>query len=58
MNPLYMVQQINILKQKYGDPNKAIQDLLNSGKVTQSQYDAAVKQAQKLTGMLPPSVRR
>ena len=58
MNPLFMTQQINALKKKYSDPNKAIQELLNSGRVTQSQYDAAVKQAQKITGMLPPSVRR
>ena len=35
-----------------GDPKQQIQQLLNSGRVTQSQYDAAVKKADELFKML------
>ena len=40
-------QAIAQLKQQYpGDPNQYIQKLLNSGRVTQSDYNRAVQQAQ------------
>lgn len=63
-NPLYqmMGQQIpnNNLLQRFqqfqqifkGDPRQQVQQLLNSGKVTQSQYNQAVQMAQQLRGML------
>lgn len=35
-----------------GDPRQQVQQLLNSGKVSQSQYDAAVKRADELFKML------
>jgi len=31
-----------------GDPRQQVQQLLNSGKITQSQYDAAVQKANEL----------
>ena len=44
-----ITQQIEQLKRMYpGDPNQHIQRLLNSGKVTQGQYNRAVQQAQQL----------
>jgi transcription initiation factor IIF auxiliary subunit len=50
-NPLF--ERIARLKQQMGgDPNQHIQNLLNSGKVTQDQYNRAVQQAQKLKSML------
>lgn len=64
MNPLY--QQMNnggndfltrfsrFRKMFQGDPQKQIQELLNSGKVTQEQYNQAVQKAkefQKILGM-------
>lgn len=62
MNSLYqqmnggggnLFQQIAQLKQRMGgDPNKHIQDLLNSGKITQADYDRAVKRAEELRRML------
>lgn len=62
MNSLYqqmnggggnIFQQIAQLKQRMGgDPNKHIQDLLNSGKITQADYDRAVKRAEELRRML------
>lgn len=35
-----------------GDPKQQVQQLLNSGKISQSQYDAAVKRADELFKML------
>jgi hypothetical protein len=34
-----------------GDPRQQVQQLLNSGKVSQAQYDNAVRIAQRLQGM-------
>ena len=46
------MQRLNYLKQSFnGDPNQKIQELLNSGKVTQQQYDQAVKQANQIKKM-------
>lgn len=42
-------QQLDQLKRSFnGDPMQAVQGMLNSGKVTQAQYDAAVKRAQEI----------
>ena len=41
-------QQLQALKARGGDPNQKIQELLNSGKVSQEQYNAAVQKAQQL----------
>lgn len=63
-NPLYqmMGQQMpqNGLLQRFqqfqqmfrGDPRQQVQQLLNSGKVSQAQYNQAVQMAQQLRGML------
>ena len=56
MNPLYgQMHQNNILQrfQQFqrmfkGDPQKQVQELLNSGKVSQAQYNQAVQIAQQL----------
>ena len=58
INPMQFMQQLNQLKSRGGDPNQMIQDMLNSGKVTQAQYDAAVKRAQQIQQMLSPSAHR
>ena len=64
MNPLFgMMQQqnpINGLLQRFqqfqqmfkGDPKQQVQQLLNSGKVSQSQYNNAVQMAQQLQRMI------
>ena len=64
MNPLFgMMQQqnpVNGLLQRFqqfqqmfkGDPKQQVQQLLNSGKVTQSQYNNAVQMAQQLQRMI------
>jgi len=44
---------LNRLKKSYsGDPNQKIQELLNSGKVTQAQYNQAVQRAQEIQRLL------
>lgn len=63
MNPLYnqfgnnqmnsIVQQFNQFRNTFkGDPKEQIQRLLNSGRITQAQYDQAVQKAKALQNML------
>ena len=58
INPMEFMQRVNQLKSQGGDPNQMIQQMMNSGKVTQAQYDAAVRQAQQIMQMLTPGGRR
>lgn len=64
-NPLYksmnnqtnndLVQRFNQFRQNFkGDPQQQVQQLLNSGRITQQQYNQAVQMAnafQKMLGM-------
>ena len=63
MNPLYgqlngnqqnnLVSRFNQFRQNFkGNPQEMIQQMLNSGRITQAQYDNAVQQAQALGKML------
>ena len=52
-NPNQFINELNRLKQQGGDPNQIIQNLLNSGRVTQSQVNAAMSKAQQIMKMLP-----
>ena len=61
MNPLYQqfgfnqndfLGQLNALKAKGGDPQQMIQQMLNSGRISQAQYDAAVSRANQIMSML------
>lgn len=48
-----IVSQFNQFKQTFsGDPRQQVQQLLNSGRVTQEQYNQAVKIANSLQQML------
>lgn len=49
-NPMQFLMQSKLkIPQEYlNDPNRAIQHLMNTGKLSQSQYDWAVKEAQKI----------
>lgn len=46
------LQNLKMLKSQGGDPNQIIQQMLNSGKVTQQQYNDAVQKAQNLKRIL------
>ena len=61
MNLMDVMQMVAQLKQRYGagaDPNAIIKQMMDSGKITQSAYDNAVKQAQQLQSMFTPSAHR
>ena len=49
-NPMQFMMQskMNIPQEYMNDPNKAIQHLMNTGQISQSQYDWAVKEAAKI----------
>lgn len=48
-----IVQQFMQFKQSFkGDPKQQVQQMLNSGKISQDQYNAAVKKAQDLQKIL------
>jgi hypothetical protein len=62
MNPIYQqmnngsndfLSRFNYFRQSFkGDPQQQVQQLLNSGKVSQEQYNAAVQKAQQLSRIL------
>ena len=60
MNPLYgqinqgnIIQRFQQFQQMFrGNPQEQVQQLLNSGKVSQSDYNKAVQMANQLRGML------
>ena len=66
MNPLFhqlnqgqngmgndIVSRFNQFRQSFsGDPQKMIQQMLNSGRVSQAQYNDAIQKAQALSKML------
>ena len=51
-NPTEFMNSLNQLKARGGDPNQMIQQMLNSGRVSQDQYNMAVQRAQQIQGML------
>ena len=57
-NPNNFMSQLNELKSKGGDPNQMIQQMLNSGRITQNQLNNAVNRAQQIMQMLPLGGRR
>lgn len=51
--PNNLIQDAQRLKKQFGgDPNAYIQNLMNSGKVSQAQYDAAVRKAERFRQLL------
>lgn len=51
--PLQIMQQFNQFRQNFhGNPQEEVQHLLNSGRISQEQYNDAVQKAQQLRAML------
>lgn len=51
MNP--MLQKFNQFRQMFkGDPQQQVQQMLNSGKITQAQYNQAVQMANQVAQMM------
>ena len=54
-----MIQRFMQFRQNYsGDAKAQIQQMLNSGQITQQQYNQAVQMAQQLQQMLMPGGHR
>lgn len=52
-NMTQLIQQFQQFKQTFrGDPRQQIQQMLNSGQVSQERYNQAVQLAQQLQGLL------
>lgn len=59
-NPIYqqygmnnIIQQFEQFKRSFnGNPQQMVQELLNSGRISQEQYNSAVQMAQRLQGLL------
>lgn len=52
-NAMNMIQQFVQFKNSFkGNPQEQVQQMLNSGRITQDQYNNAVKQAQQFQNML------
>lgn len=59
-NPLYnqmnqnnLMRQFSEFKRTFnGNPQQKVQELLNSGRISQSQYNRAVQMANQLSGLL------
>ena len=47
-NPMAILGRLGIPQNISSDPQAIIQHLMNNGKITQGQYDSAVKQAQNM----------
>ena len=51
MNPI--MQRFNQFRQMFrGDPKQQVQQMLNSGRITQAQYNQAVQTANKMMKMM------
>lgn len=58
INPV-MIQKFMQFAQTFnGDPRMRIQQMLNSGQVSQNQYNQAVQMAQQIQSMLPQFTRK
>ena len=52
-NAMDFMQRFNQFRQSYhGNPQQQIQNMLNSGQITQQQYNDAVQKAQQIQAML------
>lgn len=52
-NPIQLIQQFQQFKRNFkGDPRQQVQDLLNSGKMSQEQLDQCTSMARNLQGIL------
>ena len=50
--PNNIFDALNRLKSQGGNPDEMIQNMLNSGRINQQQYNAAVQKAQQIMQML------
>ena len=58
MNEQMLRQFMQFQKSFKGDARSMVQQMLNSGRITQEQYNSAVQMAQQLQQVLTPSAHR
>ena len=58
INPQMLMQFINFRNSFRGDPQQMVQQMLNSGQVSQQQYQQAVQMANQFQQMLAPGVHK
>lgn len=58
MNLNMLAEFMRFAQSVQGDPRQIVENMLNSGQITQEQYNNAVQRAQQLQQMLPPSAHR
>ena len=58
INPTIVQQFLQFRQNFNGDARSQIQQMLNSGRISQTDYDRAVQMARQLHNMLPPSAHR
>lgn len=52
-NPMQMIQQFNQFRQQFqGDPKQQVQNLLNSGQMSQAQFNQLQQQATQFMQMM------
>ena len=50
--PNNIIDALNKLKSQGGNPDEIIQNMLNSGRISQEQYNAAMQRAQQIMKMM------
>ena len=58
IDPTIMQRFMQFRQQFQGDPRAQIQQMMNSGQISQNDYNRAVQMAQQLQQMLAPGGRR
>ena len=56
-DPNMLMKFLNFRNNFRGDPYQMVQQLLNSGQITQEQYNKAVEQAKEFQGMIVPFMK-
>lgn len=57
-NPQMLMQFMQFRNSFRGDPQQMVQQMLNSGRISQQQYQDAVNMANQFTQMFTPNGRR
>lgn len=56
-NPNILTQFMQFRNSFRGDPRQMVQQMLQSGQISQQQYENAVQMARQLQQMIPPNTR-
>ena len=57
LNPNMLMQFLNFRNSFRGNPQQMVQQMLNTGQITQAQYENAVQMAKQMEGFFIPFMR-